>query len=521
MAPSTIPSSGSPSGGGPSEDGATEDGIPGGKPPGDEISGGRPPGDAGLARKPETGQRLEVAITGVGAQAMGIAHVEGFALLVPRGLPGERVEVEVGTAHARYAEASVTAVREASEDRVEAVCPDFESCGGCDWLHVRYERQLAFKRQVAEDQLRRIGKTEPPPGWAIVPSPEPLGYRDKLEFVTVRRGEDSLPGFHGFADGKPVPIAQCRLASPTFTELAARALELLGRDPYARRGLTSLVTRITVQGNDDRGRGRGLALTLHCNDAASAAAFQNTAAPFLEELGRTFPSVRAVALSVKPRTGKSGKARQILLKGPDVLFKTVGAERYAVPRAGFFQVNLSQAAAMVDRVRDWVVAEAENDPAAKTVTGGEAPLVLDLFCGAGLYAIPLAAAGLRVVGVELRQEVVRAAAKMAAKRGLEHAQFRAADLSRPGIVEGLVRKHGRPDWVILNPPRSGLPARLTETLLALAPPRLLYVSCDGATFARDVARLAPRYALESLQGFDMFPQTHHLELLGTFSLRPE
>jgi 23S rRNA (uracil1939-C5)-methyltransferase len=464
------------------------------------------------------GQRLTVSIAGMGARARGVAHVDGFTLLIPRGLPGDEAEVEIEAVHPRYADARLTAIRTAAPERVAAPCPHFEACGGCDWLHVDYPRQLEFKRQAAEDQLIRIGKTHPPEGWRIAPSPETLAYRDRLEFTVAREGLRALPGFHGVAESEPVAIAQCHLAPPVFSQLATRALALLGEGPLADHAILGTFSRVTVQGTEDRERRAGLALTLHCNDPEAAAILAEEAAPFLAQLEQAFPQLQVVALAVRPRRGRMGRTRLISLKGPDVVFKTVAPERYRVPVAGFFQANLPQAARLLESVTGTVkeaLAPSASAPAE------EAPLLMDLFCGVGFYSLPLAGGGFRVVGVDVQQEAVRAAATMARQRDLTAAAFRAADLGQPGLLAGLAGKHGRPACVIVNPPRSGLPVRLGEALLELAPPLLVYVSCDGGTFARDVARLAARYELVGLEGFDMFPQTHHLELLGTLRLRPE
>jgi 23S rRNA (uracil1939-C5)-methyltransferase len=147
--------------------------------------------------------------------------------------------------------------------------------------------------------------------------------------------------------------------------------------------------------------------------------------------------------------------------------------------------------------------------------------VFDLYCGVGLFTLPLAARGFSLVGVERDPDAVRAARETARALQPGRCTFDGVDLEHPGALERLVAKYGRPMGVIVDPPRRGLPAGLIRELLEAAPPWLIYVSCDGGTFARDAARLGPRYRLEALQGFDLFPQTHHLELVGRFTLRRE
>jgi len=226
--------------------------------------------------------------------------------------------------------------------------------------------------------------------------------------------------------------------------------------------------------------------------------------------------------------------RHALLPNAD-LVKVLGEWRYHTSAEGFFQVNPAQVVPLVEHVVASVVGEPEGnasgeDAADATPAAGDAGsgAVLDLYCGVGLFSLPLAGRGLTVAGVEwdagavdLAQRNAQAARRTKQIPSKGRLSFERRNLERPEVLPRLARKHGPLRAVVLDPPRRGLSADLIQALLKLAPPRIVYVSCDGGTFARDAARLAPRYRLDSLTAFDLFPQTHHLETVGVFTLVPE
>ncbi len=455
---------------------------------------------------PPPGTRLTLTLERIGAEARAVGRHEGKAVLVARGLVGERVEVELAREQSRYALGVPTAVLAPSPDRVEARCAHFGCCGGCDWQHLAYPRQLDYKRQVVEDQLRRIGGTTPPADWRIEPSEQPYEYRDKLEFHLVPGAEGWAPGYHGWPEAAPVPIVRCHLAPEPYSRLAWAVAAFLNAQAKAA---AAPVDKLTVQGTAGEDGRPGLALTLHPPNAAAAADLRRLAEPLSARLEADFPELLTVLLAPPRHAGRGAQAPVRVLKGPRSLVKTVAGRSYRVPPGAFFQVNPRQTAQMVAHVLELFGTPAPGRPA-----------TFDLFCGVGLFTLPLAQAGHRMVGVEGQREAMLAARRNGRATGLA-CRFEALDLGQPGALGRLLKRHGTPAAVLLNPPRRGLAAPLAAALREARPPKLVYVSCDGATFARDAARLAPVYTLESLRGFDQFPQTHHLELIAGFSLRPE
>jgi len=502
-----------------------------------------PPGSSGLT----PGQRLRVRLEGAAAQGRVVAHCEGRALLVAGGAPGEDVDVEVERVEARHALARVVAVHAASPERVEAPCPHYGRCGGCDLQHLAYPAQVAFKRQAFLDQLTRIGGLEAPPGFEIVPAPEALRYRDRLEFRWVSGADGrSGPAFHAAHGGPAVPIEDCRLAPPELTRLAHAAGQALGAASGGE------IERVRVEAFEPQGGGSAaLSLTLVAASSGAARRLLRRREPWLSALRAAVPALAHVAVAgPDAERGQNRERGQDRERGPNAeraedeaasgstavhgeaefeqrgLEKRVGAWSYRVPPGAFFQVHGAQAAGLVSYVAAEVSAQVGGPRQPATGAARTAP-VFDLFCGVGLFSLPLAAAGYRVLGVEASEAAVRAARQTAREAQARQAfpsgrkpEFKVRNLDEKGALEDLVRQAGPAAAIVADPPRRGLSAHLTRSLAALRPGVIVYVSCDGGTFARDAARLSARYTLTRLRGYDLFPQTHHLEVVGTFLPRP-
>lgn len=461
------------------------------------------------------GEVLSLTIESMGAAGVGVARHEGFTVLVARGLPGERVQARIDRVHARHGMAHVQAVQTASPARTEPVCPHFADCGGCDWQHLDYAAQLAGKAEVLGDQLRRIGHLTPPGTLTVHPAPAPYGYRDRVEFSLVETPEGLQPAFHGLDVGGSgraplLPISECHLIPAELMALAqAAAAALAGY----RGGRELPASRIAVQQVLTEDGAPGLALLLQLTAGKAGRAVIDRPAPLVDALGAAYPGLVQIAATIRPTERQ--RMDLVVLAGEDMLSKAVGERRFAVAPDGFFQVHPAMAQVLADKVLGAVQALCPAGDAASA-----APLLLDLYCGVGLFALPLAAAGYRVVGMERDRHAVRMGRENARLWGVDGCKFHRADLGQPGELTRIMGDYGQPGLVIVDPPRQGLGKSVVDELLALGPRHILYVSCDGGTFARDAARLATGYALTALEGLDMFPQTHHLEILGTFTASP-
>jgi len=507
----------------------------------------QPHGNSGLT----AGQRLTVRLERPAAQGRTVAVHDGFTLLVARGAPGEEVEIEVERVEARYALAHVVSVLSPAPDRIEPACPHFERCGGCDLQHLAYPAQLALKRQVFLDQLSRIGGLEAPASWSAIPAAAPLRYRDRLDFLLLRDGDTLRPAFHGVHGGPALSIDDCRLAPGELTRLAQAVCKALADLPGA-----ATPERVRVQAFAKDGAAVAVfAATLIAATATAARTLIRLRERWQPALLAAHPGIAHIGVAMrasggpergggehiakqhggKKRGGKEhgaqdasgeendGAGAVTVIYGESMLTRRIGNWSYSVPPLAFFQVHPAQAEPLVANVTEELsrCLEAGKDAVGRAV--------IDLFCGTGLFSMPLAAAGYRVLGIEASADAVRAAritAREAQARGEFGAagrkpEFKVRNLDAKGALEEIVEQAGRPAAVVLDPPRRGMSAHLARSLLAVRPEAIVYVSCDGGTFARDAARLAERYTLAAVTGFDLFPQTHHLEIVGTFLPRAD
>ena len=416
----------------------------------------------------QQGDRVTLSLTSWGRLGEAMADFDGHNVFVAGGIPGERVVAEVVKVHRKYVSAKVVEVLEASPDRVEPPCPYYGECTGCQWQHLSYEAQLRTKREKVADALQRVGGFQDPPVSEVRPSPGQYGYRNHARF-TIRRqgkrgdrrqgkpedkrqgtGDDNLEGNRegalGFVNRETrqfVRIEKCLLMHDGVNELL--------EDLQDRCGET---TQLSIR--------------------ASRYSGDYLIQPYL-----VHPEI----------TVKTGQKRYT---------ETVGGRDFLVSSPSFFQVNVDQAAAAADLVRD-------------RLNLGPDDVLLDAYTGVGIFAILLAPSVKKVIAVEESSAAVADAKLNGA--GLDNLEFVL------GRTEDVLRNlPEKPDAVILDPPRSGCQPRALESLINMAPPRLAYVSCDAETLGRDLNILCQGgYQLDEVVPLDMFPQTHHVECVAFLS----
>jgi len=370
-----------------------------------------------------------------------LAHTEdGLAVFVAYGLPGEEVVAEVGRAYREHLEAHVVEVISAAPERVQPLCPYFGSCGGCNFQHMPYERQLELKREVVAETLRRIGRFEEAPVPPAIASPLPWFYRNQARFSTNRNGEI---GFTRRGSHRVERIDICYIVEPAIRDLIP---QLQGHGA----GLHQIVARTGVNTGD-----------LLIN-------------PDLSGRGVKFPT------------------------GQDWMTECVEGQPFDISSAAFFQVNTRQAENMVRLVRE-------------RLQLGPGDVLADLYAGVGFFSKLLAPNCRAVVAIE----VSKAAADNARRNlvGVENVEYQLGDVEK--VLPCLVR---RPNKVLLDPSREGCTPAAVDAILAIAPERVVYVSCDAATLARDLRRMVDGgYTLHEVQPLDMFPQTFHIECIATLT----
>jgi len=401
-----------------------------------------------------------------GGDALG--YHEGRAVFVPRVLPGERAEVEVvriakGVVHARPIR-----ILEASPERVEPPCPYFGRCGGCDYQHLEAQRQAEVKRDILLETLRRTGKIDWK-GPVAVHAAQPRGYRNQVQFKVGRNAEGRTEiGFFEAYSHRLFPVEKCLLLSERLNQILCE----LRSDRWADRleGFTEIEL-----------------FADHADEHAMAILLG--ARPNGEELAKEIlESVPGVA-SVAVETGNG-----LCVLGEPHLMYSVGEFRYRVSPSSFFQVSRFLLSPLVDAV----------------IGSERGETALDLFAGVGLFTLPLARRYANVVGVEASASAAADLAVNAKAHGL--ANIRTAAASAQNFLRRLAQRGI--DLVVLDPPRAGVEASVLRLLMGLQPKRIHYVSCSPPTLARDLALLVTQgYALESVEMFDFFPHTYHLESL--------
>lgn len=415
-----------------------------------------------------------VSVRALASSGAGVAELpDGRVVFVPRTAPGDTADVEVVKKRSSWATARLHTLRERGETRQEAPCPLYSVCGGCALQHMEYEAQLRWKGQWVADALERIGNVEVEVP-DVVPSPRPFHYRNRVTFTLRRlRGGRVVGGFHHLErSGHVVDVDdECLLPEKPIVEVwtALRSAWGGGAHRLPDGGRLRLVLRnaadgvvLLVQGGDEGWRGGGL-----LEDVAGLAAVWHQPDP-------DTPAHRVAGEDVEE------------VWGPD---------RYRLRGDAFLQVNREAARAVYAHVLE----EAGAGPGA----------AVDAYCGVGVYGRELARRGWRVTGVELAPSAAASAAEDAPD---------GFDLLR-GKVEDHLPETLPADLVILNPPRAGLHDDVPPALLAAPPPRIVYVSCDPATLARDVKRLSVGYEVAGVVAFDLFPQTAHVETVAVLRAR--
>jgi 23S rRNA (uracil1939-C5)-methyltransferase len=434
----------------------------------------------------------------------GLGHVEGQALLVPFVAPSELVTVEPMKREARLLRARLLNVVEASPDRTEPGCPYFGRCGGCQYQHLQYEAQVREKRAILREVLQRVGKLDSPEPAALT-SP-PWNYRNRTRFRFEKSDGVFRLGYFMMASHRLLPIEKCPISSPRINTLITELYEL-GKRPDFAEGQGEIEVFVNHEDSE-------LLLTVTSEQRwpETLVSAAREIIPGMPSLGtrrpQPAPQKRAGRSPQRPSSGRFEPDLHVFGKG-HILYRAAGAD-YRVSHGSFFQTNRF----LVEQM------------AATATEGLEGEIVLELFSGVGYFALPLARRFAHVVAVESNRSAVkdldsnRARVKAA---NIEVIQAGAEEFlhgptrSEPG---GRARGHQparsrqpfRPDVVLLDPPRAGLGKESTEKLASLGARSIVYVSCDPATLARDLAVLAARgYAIESLTLLDLFPQTFHIE----------
>jgi 23S rRNA (uracil1939-C5)-methyltransferase len=423
-----------------------------------------------------TGQApLLVAIDSLAWGGDGVGRCDGKVIFTPLTAPGDQAEVSIVADHRSYARASLRKLLREGPGRVAPPCPVFGACGGCQWQHVAYEEQLAAKGSILADALSRIGKLALPGELRVVPSPQEYGYRHRTRLQVRSSGEGPALGFFRTASHDIVPVEKCPLLQESLNKLLLLLTKTVAKHPRFFRKVADLSLATDFPGRQVR-----VAISGRSEDTALPA---ETAQHLAAQAGKRGIDIFFAA----------GEERPLAL-GP-------GQESLLVTGNTFTQVNLPQNLRLVEEV-------------VSLARPAEGETVLDLYCGTGNFTFPLAGSGASVLGIDTGGPSIRCA-RQNARRLEATVEFRRDGAE--SAVATLAAEERRFDLVVLNPPRAGAKEAVAE-LHRLRPSRVVMISCDPATFARDAATLNGHgYTLSDLRAFDLFPQTFHFETVGLFT----
>lgn len=448
-----------------------------------------------------------VEITGVAAEGKSIARVDDMVVFIPYGAPGDVVNIKLDKKKRNYAEAHIVDMVKPSPDRVTPACEHFGVCGGCKWQHIPYESQLRYKRDQVVDALTRIAKVEIPEVNPTLGSKETFCYRNKLEytfsckcwitFEDLRSGREiadrNALGFHipGAFD-KVLDIKKCWLQDDLsnrirlFVRQYALAKGYEFYDIKAQQGLMrTLMVRIASTGE--------VMLIV-----VFARPEQEKIDDLMDAIAAEFPEITSLLYVVNQKVNDTIADQEVITyRGRDYINEEMEGLQFRIGPKSFYQTNSMQAYELYKVARRMACLKPDD-------------LVYDLYTGTGTIANFVARQVKKVVGIEYVPEAIADAKLNSEVNGIDNTIFFAGDM-KDVLTDGFIAEHGRPDVMIIDPPRAGMHEDVVNVILNARPERIVYVSCNPATQARDLALMDEFYRVEEVQPVDMFPHTHHVE----------
>ena len=448
-----------------------------------------------------------VLIESVAAEGKAIAHVDGMVLFVEFAVPGDVVDVKVFKKKKNFMEGYTIRTVTPSPKRLKPFCPHFGICGGCKWQPLPYDMQLEAKRQQVYDQLVRIGHLEVPEIRPTLPSELTEYYRNKLEFTAsdkrwVYKDEDpeSIPiedrgglGFHvGKLFDKVLDIKDCHLQRDPSNAIRLFIKRFCVENGYEffnirdNHGFFRNMFVRTAENGDVM-----LIMCFYEDDVAKRTAL-------LDAVSAAFPEITSLYYVINRKLNDSISDQEcILYKGEDSIYEEMEGLRFKIGPKSFYQTNTRQAHRLYSVAREFA-----------DLKGNE--IVYDLYTGTGTIAQFVSSKASKVIGIEYVPEAIEDAVTNAANNGITNCEFFAGDM-KDVLSPAFISRHGHPDVIILDPPRAGIHPDVAKVILEAEPERMVYVSCNPASQARDLAIFSEKYTITAVQPVDMFPHTQHVE----------
>lgn len=457
----------------------------------------------------------DVKIEAVAAEGKSLAHVDGTVVFVEFAVPGDIVNVKVTKKKKNYMEGFILEIVKPSEDRLQPFCEHFGICGGCRWQPLPYDMQLKAKQQQVWDQLVRIGHLEIPDISPILPSDKTKYYRNKLEFTFSNKrwiynneDPDSLTdeerlglGFHvGKFFDKVLDIKHCSLQPEPSNEIRLFIREYAvthNLEFYNIRENTGFLRNLIVRNNQ-------------VGDVMLTVCFayddQDKIVPMLDAIAAEFPQIKSLHYVINEKLNDSiSDLDCILYKGEDAIWETMGQLKFKIGPKSFYQTNSEQAYKLYSVAKEFAA-----------LTGNE--VVYDLYTGTGTIAQFISDKASKVIGIEYVKEAIEDARINADANGITNCTFFDGDM-KDILTADFIKEHGKPEVMIIDPPRAGMHPDVVKVIMEAAPERIVYVSCNPASQARDLAMMSPMYEITAVQPVDMFPHTMHVENVCALKLK--
>lgn len=462
---------------------------------------------------PEARQRTDISVVDIAEQGKGVGKIDDLVVFIDKAVPGDVVDIELTRKKKNMAEARITRLKHPSEHRTSPFCDHFGVCGGCKWQHMTYEAQLKFKQQSVDSALTRIGKVDTSSMEPILPSVNTRYYRNKLEYTFSNKRWLTNPdadiadkdmnalGFHvPLRFDKILDIQHCYLQGDPSNIIRNSLREFAlqkGISFYDLRAHSGALRNLIIR---TASTGELMVIVIF------AYAADTDQKDIMEYLQQNFPQITSLLYVVNQKKNDTIFDQDVhLFAGRDYIYEEMDGLKFQIGPKTFYQTNSAQARELYNIARDFA-----------GFSGNER--VYDLYTGAGTIANFVARHVAEVIGIEYVPEAIEDAKTNSDINGIKNTKFFAGDM-KDMLTTQFIADQGKPDIVITDPPRAGMHGDVVKRLLEIEAPKIVYVSCNASTQARDIALLSEKYDVTRIRPVDMFPQTQHVENVALLTLK--
>ncbi|UOE94506.1 23S rRNA (uracil(1939)-C(5))-methyltransferase RlmD [Alkalihalobacillus sp. LMS39] len=443
---------------------------------------------------------VEVMIEDLTHEGAGVAKIEGYALFIPKALPGERAKVKVLKVNKGYGFGKVMETIDQSDERVDPICPIYDQCGGCQLQHLSYEAQLSQKQKQVKDVLERIGKLTDVKVHPTIGMENPWRYRNKAQVPVADREGGLVAGFYQQRSHEIINMDECFIQHEANDEVVQTVKSIC--EQYGVRGYNEQTHRGTLRHVVARyGLMTGETMVVLITRTAELPHKDE----IIEQIRTKLPKVKSIVQNINgKKTNVIFGDKTVVLWGEPYIYDFIGDIKFAISARSFYQVNPEQTKALYDKALEYA-----------NLSGHET--VIDAYCGIGTISLFLAQKAKHVYGVEIVPQAIDDAKRNAKLNHIENADFAVGEAEN--VIPWWYAQGIRADVIVVDPPRKGCDEKLLQTIIQMKPKRVVYVSCNPATLARDLRILEDGgYGTKEVQPVDMFPHTNHIENVAVLEM---